>query len=106
MPPPPRFQPFFDNDNEIKQLRQEFDGTKQALMQELAKEKINEVRVNSIIDSSLAAQTKLEKRIGQKILAYRKTLSAEEAREQFTRRAEDMKHRSQDYPRHRHRRNP
>ncbi len=105
MPPPSHMKPFMDRDAEIMQLRDRFDDTKESLMQELSQDPVNEARVNAIIDSSLVAQNNLERRIGEKILAYRKTLSAEEAREHFLRRAERMRHGSRHYfPNQRHRR--
>jgi hypothetical protein len=98
-------KPFMDRDAEIMHLRDRFDDTKESLMQELSQDPVNEARVNAIIDSSLVAQNNLERRIGEKILAYRKTLSAEEAREHFLRRAERMRHGSRHYfPNQRHRR--
>lgn len=106
MPPPPHMKPFVDRDSEIVQLRERFDGTKASLMQELSKNPVDEQKVKEIIDSSLVAQNALERRIGEKILAYRKTLSPEEAREHFLRRADRMQHRSRPYIKNRYRRQP
>ncbi len=106
MSPPPRMRPLMDRDAEIQQLRGRFDATKKSLMQELSKDPVNETRVKEIIDSSLVAQNALESRIGEKILAYRKTLSAAEAREHFLRRADRMQHRSHPNMKNRYRRKP
>lgn len=89
-------EPFFlHKDVEIEQLRKTFGATKVSLMKELAKDPVDEAKVASIIDSSLVTQNQLERRLGEKILAFRKTLSAEEAREHFQRRLENMDKRSQ-----------
>ncbi len=106
MPTPAHIQPFMEKDSEIRQLRQNFSDSKRVLMQELAKDPVNDARVKEIIDSSLVAQNALERRIGEKILAYRKTLSPEEAREHFLRRVERLKHRSQFHNKYPNRRKP
>lgn len=94
-PPPEHRMPRLD-DPETRELRNKFDDTKVILMQELANDPVNETRVKTIIDSSLIIQNDLEHKLGEKILAYRKTLNAEEAREHFLRRAEHLKKRSRE----------
>lgn len=104
MIPPHDRRPFGDNDKDITELRKQFDNTKESLMQELSKDPVNEARVQEIIDSSLVTQNELERRLGSKILAYRKTMNAEEAREHFLRRAEHMRKRSRQIEQNRNRR--
>lgn len=106
MPPAAHLRPFMEKDKEIRQLRENFSLSKEVLLQELAKDPVNEARVKEIIDSSLVAQNALERRIGEKILAYRKTLTPEEAREHFLRRVERMKNRSQFNNKYPNRRKP
>jgi len=106
MMPPQHVQAFLGNDEEIKHMRNKFDATKENLMQELAKDPIDDQKVSEIIDSSLVAQNELERRLGQKIVAYRKTMTPEEAREHFLHRAENMKTHSQKFIKYRNRRKP
>lgn len=105
MPPRPE-SGMMGRDPEIQQLRQRFDDSKVTLMKELAKDPVDEVKINAIIDSSLVVQSNLEHRLGKKILAYRKTMTAAEAREHFQRRADNMKNRSRRFDRIKHRRQP
>lgn len=95
---------FMRNDPEVMNLRYKFDDTKVNLMQELAQDPVNEAKVNAIIDSSLVYQNILEHKLGQKILAYRKTMSAAEAREHFLSRANNLRNRSHRLDQIRHRR--
>ncbi len=106
MMPPQHMQAFLGNDDEIRHLRNKFDSTKVNLMQELAKDPINNQKVSEIIDSSLVAQNELERRLGQKIVAYRKTMTPEEARVHFLQRAENMENRSHKFMKYRNRRKP
>lgn len=100
-------EPFFmHKDEEFHRLKKDFNATKVSLMKELAKDPVDEARIAGIIDSSLVAQNKLERRLGEKILAFRKTLSAEEAREHFERRAENMHNRSPRMLKMKYRRKP
>jgi len=62
-------------------------------MLELAKDPVDMTKVNALIDSSLVAQNNLERRLAERMVAYRKTLTAEEAKEHFQRRAEFAKKR-------------
>lgn len=112
-PPPPMEhrgmgpgQGFMRDDPEIETLHNRFNDTKLNLMQELAKDPINEAKISTIIDSSLIAQNQLERTLGAKMLAYRKTMSAEEAREHFQRRMDRVKMRSQRIEKIRNRRQP
>lgn len=109
-PPPPQGQRMFPpppenmrhhNDKELQAQHAKFNQTKIALMEELAKDPIDEARINAIIDSTVSAQNQLERRLGQRLLDYRKTLNAQEAKEQFQKRAEFLKQRSNDFHNHR-----
>lgn len=86
--PPP-----FERDEEIRNLRDKFETIKHSLMLELAKDPVDMAKVNALIDSSLVAQNNLERRLAERMVAYRKTLTAEEAQEHFQRRAEFAKKR-------------
>lgn len=80
---------------EIRQMRSQFDRIRVNLMEELAKETVDETRVLTIIDSSLAAQEELEQSLGQNLLEIRKQMSSEEAEEYFQAQARRMELRSQ-----------
>ncbi|PKN80853.1 MAG: hypothetical protein CVU48_00600 [Candidatus Cloacimonetes bacterium HGW-Cloacimonetes-1] len=71
------------NDDEMIRIKSDFAESKQALMQELAKDPINEPKIKTILDSSLVIHSSLERRLGQRLLTLRKTMSAEEARDFF-----------------------
>lgn len=73
-------------DENIKSMRREFMASKRELMQELAKENLDESRVREILDASLKNQTELETRLGDRLIQLRKTMSAEEAKEFFGKR--------------------
>ncbi|MDY0151869.1 MAG: hypothetical protein RBS43_06305 [Candidatus Cloacimonas sp.] len=106
MQPMHREHGYMANDPEVNVLRRKFTDTKIKLMQELAKNPVDESKVNAIIDSSLYCQNDLEHKLGLKILAYRKTMNAAEAKEHFLRRAENLKNRTHNNPRIRLRRKP
>jgi len=92
--PRPLFgHPPFERDEEIWKLRNQFENIKHSLMLELAKDPVDMTKVNALIDSSLVAQNNLERRLAERMVAYRKTLTAEEAKEHFQRRAEFAKKR-------------
>ncbi len=90
-PHPPFGHPPFERDEEIGKLRNQFENIKHSLMLELAKDPVDMTIVNVLIDSSLVAQNNLERRLAERMVAYRKTLTAEEAKEHFQRRAEFAK---------------
>lgn len=76
---------------EIVQYRKDFENSKLRLMEELQKDPVNEVQIESIIDSSLVAQNNLERCLGKRLLNYRKQMTAEEAEEHFGQRIEHLK---------------
>jgi hypothetical protein len=98
-PEPPReFGPFHERwkgmeSDSIRTLRDNFMDAKKDLMQELAKDPINEQAVNEIITRSITAQSTLERELAAKLVAMRKQMSADEAKEFFTRRQEDNRQR-------------
>jgi len=100
MPPPPPEEMRRPRDKELQALHAKFNQTKITLMEELAKDPINETRINAIIDSTVSVQNQLERRLGLRVLEYRKTLTAQEAKEQFQKRAEFLKERSNDFHNH------
>ncbi|MBW6514151.1 MAG: periplasmic heavy metal sensor [Candidatus Syntrophosphaera sp.] len=75
-------------DPEIKALRDAFNSTKKELMQELAKDPVDEARIHAIIERSVSAQSDMEQALGMRLLELRKTISAEEAKAHFTERLE------------------
>ena len=80
---------------EIRELHSEFNKSKIELMRELAKDPINATNITAIIDNSLAAQGSLERALAHRLLEIRKQMSAAEAEDYFSARAEQMKQRSQ-----------
>ena len=80
---------------EIRALHQHFNESKIELMRELAKDPIDETNITAIIDNSLAAQGSLERALAHRLLEIRKQMSAAEAQEYFSARADQMKQRSQ-----------
>lgn len=92
--------PHLQNDHvmwspEIRELHSEFNKSKIELMRELAKDPIDATNITAIIDNSLAAQGSLERALAHRLLEIRKQMSAAEAQEYFSSRAEQMKKRSQ-----------
>ena len=81
-----RYAPQLWDDPGICTLRDSFRVTKDQLRQELAKDPLDEARINAIIEQSVDAQGTLERALGHKLLELRKTMSAKEAEEHFTRR--------------------
>lgn len=85
-----RFNPRdFENEN-TKALRDSFRVSKRELMRELAKGKINETRIQGIIERSITLQIRLERTLGESTLRLRKSMTPQEARDYFGRRAERM----------------
>jgi hypothetical protein len=75
----------------IRALRDAFMESKKELMQELAKDPLDEQAINRIITRSITAQSTLERELGAKLVEMRKQMSAEEAKECFSRRFEDRR---------------
>ncbi|HOZ00329.1 MAG TPA: hypothetical protein PLG20_00835 [Candidatus Syntrophosphaera sp.] len=86
----PGFGPRIPEDPKIIALRDSFRSTKDELMSELAKDPVNEARINAIIDKSVANQSAMELALGHKMLELRKGMNADEAREYFGRHQDRM----------------
>ncbi|MDD4100657.1 MAG: hypothetical protein PHT47_06145 [Candidatus Cloacimonetes bacterium] len=96
-----------ERDPQITAARREFHRTTMALLQELRKDTVNEENIMAIIDSSLVAQTALERRLGTSLLNLRKQMSATEADEYFGKRIEflNQRHNHIHHRRNRHEKN-
>lgn len=97
----------FEESDSTRALRGVFMETKQELMQELAKDTIDESSINNIIQRSLQAQATLEANLGKRLIELRKKMSAEEAKEFFSdrfKRMDDHKDFRFDKNKRRHRR--
>ena len=88
--------PEFAFGDSIRALRQGFEDTKRELMLELAKDPLDMPQIEAIITRSLNAQVALERDMADRLIRFRNTLTPEEAREHFSRRAEDMQRRDND----------
>jgi len=98
--PGPRFM-FTDS---TRALHTCFQDTKRELMLELAKDPVNMTQIEAIISRSLSTQAQLERDLADRLIRFRKAMSPDEAREHFTRRAEEIKRwepNKQDHPRSR-----
>ncbi|MCB5254063.1 MAG: hypothetical protein RBR69_09265 [Candidatus Cloacimonadaceae bacterium] len=80
---------------EIRQMHTRFNDSKIELMNELAQDPIDETNIIAIIDSSLDAQSSLERALGYRLLDIRKQMNAAEAEDYFSSRAKQMKQRTQ-----------
>lgn len=85
------FDPRLREDPAIKTLADSFRTSKQRLMQELARDTVDQQRIRAIIDSSVESQVRLEQALGQKLLQERLNMTAEEAWERFGRRNDRLK---------------
>lgn len=81
-------------DPQLKELRKEYDADRILLLKELAQADFQESTALALIDSSLAAQGKLEKALANRLLTLRTHMSAEEAKEYFNTRADHIEMRS------------
>lgn len=90
---------------EISELHKQFGDGKLKLMRELAKDPIDEEYITTIIDSSLNTQSSLERALGNRLLDIRKQMSAAEAEDYFSSRADQMEQRTKAF-RHKHHRRP
>lgn len=78
------------NDPQVIALRDSFLSIKKELLRELAKDPIDEAKINTIIEKSIGAQSNMERALAHKLLEHRKTLSAAEAKEHFDGRLDRM----------------
>ena len=100
-PPPHKDMPHFSPRDRIRTpdaetiaLNRKFNEQKIALMEELAKDPVNEASIATIIDSSVVTQNILERRLGQRLLENRRKMTAIEAKEHFLKRAEFLRNRN------------
>lgn len=111
-PPPPKdHMPHFSPRDRIRTpdaetiaLNKKFNELKITLMEELAKDPLNEARITTIIDSSVVTQNNLERRLGQRLLDNRRKMTAIEAKEHFLKRAEFLRNRAHNIHQRRSRR--
>lgn len=96
--------PFIEFGDSTKLLFDRFDKIKQELMRELAKDPINMAQIESIVSRSLGAQADLERDLVDRLIRLRKTMTPEEAKEHFSRRAEEIQRRNFDRPNITHKR--
>ncbi len=80
-------------------LMETFRNAKKDLMQELAKAPLNEAKVRGLIERSIAAQSALERDLGNNLLLKRKSLSAAEAETYFRQRLQRMEDRNDRFDR-------
>jgi len=80
----------FEESDSTRALRDTFMLTKKELMQELAKDPINEPAIQAIIQRSLQAQAVLETDLGKRLLELRKKQSPQEAAQFFQERIKRM----------------
>ncbi len=99
-PPPPHlsqgrpdmpFREMWDrlpDDENLPLLHKEFRDGKIKLMTELAKDPINEENIKHILEQSLISQSALERKLADRLILLRKSMTAEEAKEYFGKRLE------------------
>ncbi len=87
------------NRDEIKQLRSEFMQKRREFIKALSKENINEQEVLAAMQTSLAAQEKLESKIGTSMLELRKKMTPEQAKDYFQKILERKRDHRPDYDR-------
>lgn len=92
-------------DPQLKELRKDYDRDRIQLLRELAKAEYQEATALALIDSSLAAQNKLEIMLANRLLTLRTQMSAEEAEEYFRTRADHIEKRSDRFRKMHERRN-
>ncbi len=93
-------------DPQLRELRKQYDRDRILLLKELAQADFQESTALALIDSSLAAQGKLEQALANRLLNVRAHMSAEEAKEYFETRANHIEKRSNRIPNMQERRNP
>ncbi|MCB5246911.1 MAG: periplasmic heavy metal sensor [Candidatus Cloacimonetes bacterium] len=77
-------------DPQVIALRDSFLVIKKELLQELAKDPVNEAKITAIIERSIGAQSEMERALADKLLEYRKSLGPAEAKEHFNGRLDRM----------------
>ncbi len=87
--PPPMLDKL-RNDEGFQAIKHSLDEKRRELMTELAKDPIDEPRIQGILSETLSAQTAFEQKMGEELLNLRKEMTPEEARDFFARRAEHI----------------
>ncbi len=85
--------PMFMFNDSTRALHDQFQNTKRELMLELAKDPLDMPKIEANITRSLNAQAALERDMADRLIRFRNTMTPEEAREHFNRRAEEMRRR-------------
>lgn len=91
--PNPEERPQIVENEAVIARADEFRKTRKDLYTELAKDPINEARINGIIEKSLVAQTALERELGASMLELRKNMNADEAKIHFDNRIKRLEER-------------
>lgn len=94
----------FDFGDSTQILFERFDKIKLEMMRELAKDPLDMATIDTIVNRSLGAQADLERDLVNRLIRFRKSLTPEEAKEHFTRRAQEMERHRQERPYQRHKR--
>lgn len=77
-----------EDKKEIRKLRLEFLHNRKEFMDILLQENFNEADAVKVMNASLQAQDKLEKKLGEALIEVRKQMTAEEAKEYLKQRME------------------
>lgn len=96
--------PMFEFGDSTQVLFERFDKVKLEMMRELAKDPLDMTRLDTIVNRSLGAQADLERDLVDRLIRFRKSLTPEEAKEHFTRRAEEMERHNTERPFNKHQR--
>jgi len=93
-------------DIKLKDAFRDFHQSKRELMHELAQNPIDEAKVAVLLEQSLAKHSALERKLGEKLLELRKTMSADEAKEFFEKRMHRNRGKRMEYMQENQHRNP
>lgn len=85
--PPPMLEKMRE-DTEFLEIKKDLDVKRRELMTELAKDPIDEPLINNLLSETYLAQNAFEKKMSEKLIELRKSMTAEEAQEYFSKRAE------------------
>jgi hypothetical protein len=94
----PKPEEMLTNKDEIRKLKDEFKSKRRAFMETLRQENFNEEDAFKAMEASWVAQDKLEKRLGNSLIEFRKKITAREAKEYFKPREERKDTPEQDKP--------
>jgi len=85
---PPEIMQRIKGDTDFLSIRDSLDSKRRLLMRELAKDPIDEPKIQSILQDIHNKQTAFEQKMASELIAFRKNMTADEAKEFFTQRAE------------------